>query len=64
MRKRHEQKIAIISIVLLLGFNIPLLSIFDSAASVGGIPVFYLYIFSLWFLSIVVTFIIVKRYDE
>jgi hypothetical protein len=64
MKKRHQQKLLILSLVLLLSFNMPLLLIFDSAASVGGIPVLYVYFFSLWIFSIVVSMVVIKRYYE
>lgn len=64
MKKRHEQKLIILSLVLLLGFNMPLLLIFDSAEAIGGIPVIYIYFFSLWVISVLVSFLVIKRYHE
>lgn len=64
MKKRHQQKLIILSLFLLAGFNIPLLLIFDKSQSFFGIPVMYLYIFSLWLFSVMVTYLIVKRYYE
>lgn len=64
MKKRHEQKLIILAILLLMAFNMPLLLLFDSSQAVGGIPVIYVYIFSIWLLSLLVSFIIVKRYYE
>ncbi|MEM0543598.1 hypothetical protein WFZ85_13320 [Flavobacterium sp. j3] len=64
MKQRHQQKLVFISIVLLLGFNIPLLLLFDSASSFLGFPVIYIYIFSAWLFSVLLSFIIIKRYHE
>jgi len=64
MKKRHQQKLLILSLILLLSFNMPLLLIFDSAASVGGIPVVYVYLFSLWIISILVSVLVIKKYYE
>lgn len=64
MKKRHEQKLIILSLILLLCFNMPLLLIFDSAASVGGIPVVYVYFFSLFMCSILVSLFVIKKYYE
>lgn len=64
MKKRHEQKLIILSLILLIGFNMPLLLIFDSAQAIGGIPVIYIYFFSLWIISVLVSFLVIKRYHE
>lgn len=64
MKQRHQQKLVLISMVLLLGFNIPLLLLFDSANNVFGFPVIYIYIFSAWLFSVLLSFIIIKRYHE
>ena len=50
--------------VFLLGallFNYPLLSLFNRAAYVAGIPVLYLYIFGAWALLIGLAALIVER---
>ncbi|MCZ8168758.1 hypothetical protein SAMN05444377_10460 [Flavobacterium fontis] len=64
MKKRHQQKLLIITLVLGLGFNLPLVLLFDSATSIGGFPLIYVYIFSLWLFASLITLIIVKRYHE
>ena len=64
MKKRHEQKLIILSLLLLLCFNMPLLLIFDSSASLVGIPVVYVYFFSLWIFSILISLLVIKRYYE
>lgn len=64
MKQRHAQKLVILSLVLLLAFNIPFLLIFDSSDSALGFPLIYVYIFSIWLMSILISFLIVKRYYE
>ncbi|MDR6967378.1 hypothetical protein J2X31_001389 [Flavobacterium arsenatis] len=64
MKKRHEQKLIILSLLLLLCFNMPLLLIFDSSVSVMGIPLIYVYFFSLWIFSILISLLVIKRYYE
>ncbi|WDO12093.1 hypothetical protein MH928_12240 [Flavobacterium sp. WW92] len=64
MKKRHEQKLIIVSLILLLGFNMPLMLLFDSASSIGGIPLIYIYFFSLWLFSILISLLVIKRYYE
>ncbi|MCZ8230246.1 MAG: hypothetical protein O9307_13070 [Flavobacterium sp.] len=64
MKKRHQQKLVIVSIALLIGFNLPIVLLFDSAQNFLGFPVVYICFFSIWLLSIFITFLIVKRYNE
>jgi len=64
MRKRHEQKLLILAILLLMAFNMPLMLLFDSADAVGGVPLIYVYFFSVWVFSILVSLYIIKRYHE
>lgn len=64
MKKRHEQKLVILSLFLLAAFNLPLILVADSSKSIGGIPISYVYIFSLWLFSSILTFILIKKYGE
>ncbi|WP_294824051.1 hypothetical protein [uncultured Flavobacterium sp.] len=64
MKKRHEQKLIILSLLLLLAFNLPLLLLFDSSRPLWGIPVIYIYFFSVWLASVLLTFYIIKKYYE
>ncbi|RRJ93533.1 hypothetical protein EG849_04275 [Flavobacterium macacae] len=64
MKKRHEQKLIIVSLFLLLAFNMPLMLLFDSASSLEGIPLIYFYFFSVWLFSILISLLIIKRYYE
>ncbi|MBE99114.1 hypothetical protein [Flavobacterium coralii] len=64
MKKRHQQKLIILSVGLLLAFNMPLLLLFDSSEAVLGLPLIYIYIFSVWLLSILVSLFVFMRYYE
>tara|TARA_R110000868_G_scaffold153624_2_gene379089 strand:+ start:1058 stop:1252 length:195 start_codon:yes stop_codon:yes gene_type:complete len=64
MKKRHEQKLIVLSIALFLIFNIPFLLIFNLEGAIFGIPIFHFSIFSIWLLSIVISYIILKRHYE
>lgn len=64
MKKRHEQKLVVLSIALFLVFNIPFVLTFNIEGVFLGIPTFYFSIFSVWLLSIVISYIILKRHYE
>lgn len=64
MKKRHEQKLIVFSIALFLMFNIPFVLIFNINGHVFGVPYFYVFIFSAWLLSVVISFIVLKRHYE
>ena len=64
MKKRHQQKLVVLSMGLLLAFNLPLLLLFDKAEAFLGFPVIYIYIFSVWIGSILVSLLVVNRYYE
>ncbi|AIY11838.1 MULTISPECIES: hypothetical protein [Cellulophaga] len=64
MKKRHEQKLVVLSIALFLLFNVPFVLIFNFEGALFGIPTFYFSMFSIWLLSIVISGIVLKRYYE
>ncbi|MBB1194129.1 hypothetical protein DNC80_10690 [Flavobacterium sp. SOK18b] len=64
MKKRHEQKLVILSMLMLLALNMPLLLLFDSSQPLFGFPIVYVYIFSAWLFSIAISYLIIKRYYE
>ncbi|SEJ10848.1 hypothetical protein [Flavobacterium terrigena] len=64
MKKRHQQKLVIVSIVLLICLNMPIVLLFDSSKSVFGFPSSYIFIFSTWLLSIFISLYIMIRYNE
>ncbi|SFS69292.1 hypothetical protein SAMN04488006_2621 [Lutibacter maritimus] len=64
MKKRHQQKLIVLAIVLLCLLNIPIILIFNSNTSVIGLPLIYLYIFFVWIVSIIISYIILNKYYE
>ncbi len=64
MKKRHQHKLLIISVLLLIGFNMPIVLLFDSSQSIYGIPAIYIYFFSITLFSILISLLIVNRYNE
>ena len=64
MKKRHQQKLVVLSVLLLLVLNLPIVLLFDSADNVFGFPVIYIYIFSIWLFSVLMSLIVVQRYYE
>ncbi|BAP30897.1 uncharacterized protein CHSO_1860 [Chryseobacterium sp. StRB126] len=64
MKKRHEQKLVILSIGLMIAFSIPISLLFNSEREVFGYPRILVYLFVVWMISIVISFVIVKKYNE
>ncbi|MEN8885027.1 MAG: hypothetical protein ABF246_01425 [Winogradskyella sp.] len=64
MKKRHEQKLVLLSIATFFILNMPLIFIFESDDAIFGIPVLYFSIFSIWLISILVSYVILKRHYE
>jgi hypothetical protein len=64
MKKRHEQKLIVLSIALFLVFNIAFVLIFIFEGAVWGFPTFFFSVFSFWLLSIIISGIVLKRYYE
>ncbi|MCF6212504.1 MAG: hypothetical protein L3J45_00600 [Flavobacteriaceae bacterium] len=64
MKKRHQQKLIVLSFILLSLFNFPLLLLFNNSASFFGFPIVYLYIFFIWVVDIIVSYKILKKYYE
>lgn len=64
MKKRHEQKLVILSLALLVMLNVPILLIFNFEGNLWGIPIFYAYCFGVWTISILISYIVLKRHYE
>lgn len=64
MKKRHEQKLIIISLGLFVMLSIPIILLFNNIKEVLGFPAIIIYIFSICLISILTSFIIIKRHDE
>ena len=50
--KRTDQRLLFVSLLFMLLFNYPILSVFNTRKLLGGVPVLYCYIFGLWCLLI------------
>ncbi len=64
MKKRHKQKLAVLSIALLVMFNTPVLLLFSKSQESFGFPVFYIYVFTVWLISSVFSFLIFRKFGE
>ncbi len=64
MKKRHKQKLAVLSIALFVMFNAPVLLLFSKSQESFGFPVFYIYVFAVWLLSAVLSFLIFRKFGE
>lgn len=64
MKKRHEQKLIILSIVAFIVMNIPFLLVFNIEGAVFGIPILYFSIFGIWLVVIIISYVVLKRHYE
>ncbi|RXM53365.1 MULTISPECIES: hypothetical protein [unclassified Chryseobacterium] len=64
MKKRHEQKLVILSIGLMIAFSIPISLLFNSEREIFGYPMILIYLFVVWMVSIMISFVIVKKHNE
>lgn len=64
MRDRTKgRRLLFISALFMVLLNFPLLSIFNSAGTVAGIPVLYLYLTVIWLGCIVAIALFINRQD-
>jgi putative Ca2+/H+ antiporter (TMEM165/GDT1 family) len=64
MNSTRKATLIVLCGAAVLLFNAPVLSIFNVPAFVGGIPVFYLYLFAAWLFIILTTVWVVRRTDN
>jgi len=64
MKKRHQQKLVILGVVLFFLWNAPFITIFDTAGQLFGFPMLYVFIFITWFVAIIISYIILKKFYE
>jgi hypothetical protein len=64
MKKRHQQKIILVSIVLIILWNIPAIMLFNTDSVILGFPILYFFIFITWLLAILSIAVILKKYDK
>ncbi|MBL7702336.1 MAG: hypothetical protein JNM14_08805 [Ferruginibacter sp.] len=51
-----KQKLTLFSVLLMLLFTFPLISVANRAAVFAGIPVLFLYIFIVWIVAIIILY--------
>ncbi|CAH0995524.1 hypothetical protein EMA8858_01647 [Emticicia aquatica] len=59
-----QQKAIAITIFLICLLNFPILSLFNKAIFVLGIPLVYVYIFSVWIIGIIIIALIAESKNE
>ncbi|AWX45869.1 hypothetical protein HME9304_02899 [Flagellimonas maritima] len=64
MKKRHQQKLVVLSILIFFLWNVPFITIFDVDYQIMGFPAFYIFIFVSWFIAVIVSYIILRKYYE
>ena len=64
MKKRHQQKLILISVSLLMLFNLPLIFTYNDDKLIFGFPLFYFVIFTIWLVSIILSWVILKKYHD
>jgi uncharacterized membrane protein len=66
--KLKQQKLTLFSVLLLVLFTFPFISVANRAAMFAGIPVLFLYIFVVWIITIIILYRIAegkqKKPDE
>jgi hypothetical protein len=64
MKKRHQQKLVILSLVLFIGLNFPIVLLADSSRLILGMPATLVYLLLLWLFGSIMSLIIMKKYYE
>ncbi len=64
MKKRHEQKLTLLSLFLAVAFNVPFLLTYNHTGTIGGIPTPYFVIYTIWLLSVGISYRILAKHYE
>jgi hypothetical protein len=56
--KQKEQKLFFISVLFLMLFSFPFIKMANKEVFIAGFPLFYLYLFFVWFLAIIISLLI------
>jgi uncharacterized membrane protein (DUF485 family) len=59
--KRRRERLVVVAIFGFLALNFPMLSVFDRQQLWFGIPVFYWYLFGIWFGFLIAVALIMER---
>lgn len=62
--KKANMLLVLVSIVMLLFLNFPILSIFEKLSFINHIPILWIYIFTIWLVFIFMVFIIGYHTDK
>jgi hypothetical protein len=54
-------KLVLLFVTGALLLNFPVLAIFNRGATLGGVPVLYLYLFGLWVAAIAAVFVLARK---
>ena len=64
MKKRHEQKLILLSVVLLFLLNIPIVLIYNTRESIMGFPKIYFVIFMICLSSVFISYLILSKFHD
>ncbi|QKX07223.1 hypothetical protein HN014_20685 [Aquimarina sp. TRL1] len=64
MKKRHQQKLVVLSLTLFFLINIPLVFVFNESGQVLGFPKLYFFLFACWAIAILISAIVLNKYYE
>jgi hypothetical protein len=59
--KTVGEKLTLLFVLGALLLNVPVLAIFNRAATLGGVPVLYLYLFGVWAVGIAAVYVLARR---
>ena len=59
--KRQNERLVVMLVLGVIALNYPLLSLFSKVQLLFGIPILYLYIFTVWFVFIVCVALILEK---
>jgi TRAP-type C4-dicarboxylate transport system permease small subunit len=58
--KLKQQKLTLLSVLLLILFSYPIISIANKHTLIAGFPILYIYIFVVWILAIALLYLITE----
>jgi hypothetical protein len=61
--KEKNRRLTSLFLFVVVLYNYPILSLFNIPKNIMGIPLLYLYLFSVWILSIIIV-VIINKYPE
>ena len=61
---RRGEKLALLLVLGALLINFPLLAIFNRPATLGGVPILYVYLFAVWTAGILAVFLLTRKQGD